>query len=55
MRASDKAIILQIFLDVLPRSSNILVDKVFNLFDECAVKYTHLSPEEECDFFLRGQ
>ena len=34
---------------VLPRHTNIMTDKGFNLFDECAARCIHLlPPEEEC-------
>ena len=32
---------------VLPRHTNTLSDKGFNLFDECAPRYVHLLPQEE--------
>ena len=36
-RISDKEITLKsVFLDMLSRYSNIMADKGFNLFDECA-------------------
>ena len=31
------------FLDILPRYSNIMADKVFNLFDECAARCLHFT------------
>ena len=34
-------------LDTLSRHTNIMIDKWFDLFDACAVKYIHLSPQEE--------
>lgn len=38
-RISDKVITLQLcFLDVLPRHSNIVTDKGFNIFNECAAR-----------------
>ena len=35
------------FFDVLPRYANIMTDKGFKLFDDCAARCVHLSPEEE--------
>ena len=35
------------FFFVLPRHTNTMIDKVFNLFDECASKCVNLSPQEE--------
>ena len=35
------------FFYVLPRHTNIMIDKVFNLFDECASRCVNLSPQEE--------
>ena len=32
---------------VLPRRTNIMTDNGLNLFDECAARYVHLSPQEE--------
>ena len=31
------------FLNVLPRLTNIMIDKGFKLFDECAARCVHLS------------
>ena len=34
---------------LLPRHTNIMIDKGFNLFDECAARCVHLfTQEEEC-------
>ena len=36
---------------VLQRHTNIMTDKVFNLFDECAARCVHLfAQEEECSY-----
>ena len=32
---------------VLPRDTNTMTDKGFNLFDECAARCVHLFPQEE--------
>ena len=32
---------------VLARHTNIITDKGFNLFDECATRFVHLFPQEE--------
>ena len=57
-RTGDKAIILQsCFLDVSLRETNMVADKGLNLFDECAARYIHQSPqkEERVHLFLKGQ
>ena len=47
-RTYDKAVTLQsCFLDVLTRNTNLMTDKGFKFFDECAARCVHLSPEEE--------
>ena len=44
----DEAICLAALLFyVLPRHTNIMTDKVFKLFDECAARCVHLFPQEE--------
>ena len=44
-----KQFVLQSCFCVLPRHNNIMTDKVFNLFDECASRCVNLSnQEEEC-------
>ena len=35
------------FFYVLLRHTNVMIDKVFNLFDECAPRCINLSPQEE--------
>ena len=35
------------FFSVLPRHANIMTDKGFKLFDDCAARCLHLSPQEE--------
>ena len=49
-RTNDEAVVLQsCFLDVLPRHTNIMPEKGFNLFDKCATRCVNLSlQEEEC-------
>ena len=43
------------FFYVLLSYTNIMTDKGFNLFDECAARCTHLFPqEEECTSSSRG-
>ena len=43
-RISDKEITLKSgFLDMLPRYSNIMTDKGFNLFDKCAAQCLHFT------------
>ena len=43
-RISDNKITLKSgFLDMLPRYSNIMADKGFNLFDECAARCLHFT------------
>ena len=42
-RTNDEVVCLAVFFYVLPRHTNIMTDKGFNIFDEC----THLSPQEE--------
>ena len=37
------------FFYVLPRHINVMIDKVFNLFDECASRCVHLSPGDNTD------
>ena len=40
---------LHSFFYVLPRHTNVMTDKGFNLFDECAGRCAHLlQQEEEC-------
>ena len=47
-RINDEAICLVVlFFYVLPRHTNIMADKIFNLFDECAARCVHLLPQEE--------
>ena len=40
-------VLLSCFFYVLPKYANIMTDKGFNLFYECAVRCAHLSPQEE--------
>ena len=43
-RNNDEAVCLAVlFFDVLPSHTNIMTDKGFNLFDECAARCLHLS------------
>ena len=35
------------FLYILPRHTNIMTDKGFRFFDECADRRVHLFPQEE--------
>ena len=42
-----KQSVLQPCFFVLPRHTNIMIDKGFNLFNECAAKCVHLFPQEE--------
>ena len=47
-RTNDQAVCLAVlFFYVLPRHTNIMTDKGFNLFDECAARCVHL--------FLQGE
>ena len=41
-----KQFVLQSVFYVLPRNNNIMTDKGFNLFDECAARCAHLFPQE---------
>ena len=44
-----KQFILIFVFYVLPTHTNIMTDKGFNLFDECAARCVHLFPQkEEC-------
>ena len=48
--------VLQSCFYVLPRNANIMTDKGFNLFDECAARCVNLFPQEEVHLsFLREQ
>ena len=43
------------FFYVSPRHTNIMTDNGFNLFDECAARGVHLSPQElQCTFSSSG-
>ena len=55
-RTIDEAVVVQSCLFyVLPRHTNIVTDKGFNLFDICAGNWVHMSPqEEECTSFSWG-
>ena len=55
-RTIDEAVVVQSCLFyVLPRHTNIVTDKGFNLFDICAGNCVHMSPqEEECTSFSWG-
>ena len=47
-RTNDEVVCLAaLFFSVLPRHANIMIDKGFNLFDECIAGSVHLSPQEE--------
>ena len=47
----EVAVLQSCFLDVLPRHTNIITDKGFNLFNECAARCVNLSPQEEGDTY----
>ena len=43
-----KQLLLQsCFFNVLPRHTNIMTNKGFNLFDKCVARCVHLLPQEE--------
>ena len=43
------------FLELLLRHSNIIADKGFNLFGECAARRAHLPPQKKrASFFFKG-
>ena len=42
-----KQFVLILVFYVLPTHTNIMTDKGFNLFDECAARCVHLFPQEE--------
>ena len=47
-RTKEEAVCLALlFFYVIPRHTNIMIDKVFNLFDEPASTCVHLSPQEK--------
>ena len=48
-RTNDEVAVLQSCLlqDALPRHTNIIADKGFNIFNECAARCVNLSPQEE--------
>ena len=47
-RTKEEAVCLALLLFyVIPRHTNIMIDKVFNLFDESASTCVHLSPQEK--------
>ena len=50
-RNKEEAVCLTVlfFFYVLPRHINVMIDKVFNLFDECASRCVHLSPGDNTD------
>ena len=44
------------FLDVLPRHNNLIVDSGLNIFPDCAARCVYLSPEEEeCTYSCWGE
>ena len=55
-KANKEAVCLAVlFFHVLPRHTNIMTGKGFNVFDECASRCVYLFPqEEEFTFFLEG-
>ena len=47
-RINDETVCLAVlFFYVLPRHTNIMADKAFNVLDECADRCVHLFPQEE--------
>ena len=43
MRQEEAVCLAVLFFYVIPRHAYITIDKVFNLFDECASRYVHLT------------
>ena len=49
LKCGEEVILQSCFLDVLPRHTNMMADKAFNLFDECTARGADLIlQKEEC-------
>ena len=44
---TKQSVLQSCFFCVLPRHTNIIIDKGFDLFNECAARCVHLFPQEE--------